>query len=548
MSAARNAWVSVQDIADLAEVNPSAVGNWRRRHTTFPAAHRLDDREVFSTTEIMAWLDHRKVRMPDLGATEPPGSTYGMRFRKNLGIEQRTDIAWREALWSGLGPFRGVWEGATLMDITLGLLYLSALEPGLWADLVQAEDHDSAQILFDSALSQDETNLTNLRRAWQSVKNDPDASHHLVRAIHTIDRAVRAPGVEDDRRHTSDVFDFLMTRFATAEDRHRGVFVTPRSLARLLVELTTPAPGDRILDPCAGTGAFLIEVANYLEEHAASASDVHLAAEALQERSWLHVRMGSDIRGLSVDLGERPGVNLTEGHDKRFDVVLANPPFNLKLHSTTDGNRWQFGSPPASNANFAWLQHIWSSLSDGGRAAVLMANAALSSARADERQIRAAMLEEGAVEALIALPSRLFTATAIPVTIWLLTRRSGSPRGEVLFVDAQGLGSMVSRTQRALGREDMQRIVEAVLSWRAGGTERGHHDRPGFSSSVPVEQIREHDYQVSPGMYVVPDIPEATAPDPVDEILRKLEELDDRAAVIDAAALRQLRRITTWTR
>lgn len=200
--------------------------------------------------------------------------------------------------------------------------------------------------------------------------------------------------------------------------------------------------------------------------------------------------MNLDIHGVPADLTARPGIALDDDlhSGRQFDAILANPPFNMSdWCSDHPADRcWRYGAPPKSNANFAWLQHIWSSLAEGGRAAVVMANGALSSEQAGEGRIRAAMVEDGVVEALIALPPQLFATTAIPVTVWLLRRPGDTRDGEVLFVDARMLGSMISRTQRDLLPDDRRRIAGTVLEWRDRRNQERCEDLQGFSASVAI--------------------------------------------------------------
>jgi type I restriction enzyme M protein len=161
---------------------------------------------------------------------------------------------------------------------------------------------------------------------------------------------------------------------------------------------------------------------------------------------------------------------LTDGvpDERLYDLIVTNPPFNLHIIPTNydaSDRRWRYGSPPLRNANFAWLQHVLSALAPAGRAAVLMANGSTFSQHPAERAIRAAMLDHGVVESMLALPSGLFTWTGVPVTLWLL-RNSPAPQRDVLFIDATEFGKMRNRSQLTLTDEEIEHIVDEYRTWR----------------------------------------------------------------------------------
>jgi type I restriction enzyme M protein len=262
--------------------------------------------------------------------------------------------------------------------------------------------------------------------------------------------------------------------------------------------------------------------------------------------------MNLELHGVVADLAPHPGSALREDlhAGRQFDVIMTNPPFNISGWSNGDpasDPRWRYGTPPEGNANFAWLQHVVSCLAPEGRAAVVMANGALSSEHAQDRTIRAAMVEDGVVEALIALPPQLFSSTAVPVTVWLLRCPTAETDGEVLFVDAHALGGMVSRTQRILTQEDVRQITATYGAWRDRWSHGGYEDIRGFSASVTTQEIRAHDYRLTPSTYV--GAPIAT-PKPAETALglrRRLDRLRAHAIDVDAMAERQLNRIDAWT-
>ncbi|MGH4008660.1 MAG: N-6 DNA methylase [Pseudonocardiaceae bacterium] len=544
--------VTMADIARLAEVTLPAVSNWRRRHETFPRSERRNGQELFVTAEVAHWLDSREVAKGDLKASELSGITYGDRFRRNkFRVVTGSQARFKESLWKELSRFRGAEDIAAYADLVLGLLYLSVQKRDKWVDIAAAGVWESGQLVEIAILETLEHRplLLRLHRALSSFRGESRGVERLGEVIRVLDQVQRMADSEMDRSlWGGEVFEYLLNRFAAVEGK-RGLVVTPPSVIRLLVELIALKPGESVLDPCSGSGGFLVEAAKYIEEHGGRASDVVFFGQAILERSWAFTRMNLDLHRVRADLAARPGIAL---HDdlhsgRRFDAILVNPPFNMsdwRSGQPTD-RCCRYGSPPKSNANFAWLQHIWSSLAEGGRAAVVMANNALSSEHAGEGRIRAAMVEDGVVEALIALPPQLFSTTAIPVTVWLLRRPGNMRDDEVLFVDARMLGSMISRTQRDLLPDDNRRIVDTVLKWRDRQQQR-YQNIHGFSASAAIQAIREHEYQLTPGRYVGTEIRTGMSANSVIELRYELDRLHLRAMEVDAIADQQLSRITAW--
>jgi len=207
-------------------------------------------------------------------------------------------------------------------------------------------------------------------------------------------------------------------------------------------------------------------------------------------------------------------------------------------------------------------------LSDNGRAAVIMPGGSLFRSGAEE-QVRAEMVNHGVVEAIIALPPQMFVSTAVPVTLWLLRPPAvpvnlmlSSPPAvpidvalprlaewridqKVLFVEASGLGHMISRTQQSLSDEERRRIVDTVERWREG---EGYEDVPGFSASVGVERVSEQDYVLVPARYVNAGVGSDTSIGTARELRNEVAALERHAAAVNAAVERRLDGIRTWIR
>ena len=231
--------------------------------------------------------------------------------------------------------------------------------------------------------------------------------------------------------------------------------------------------------------------------------------------------MNLAIRGFAADLGKEPAdtFHRDQHPDLRADYVLANPPFNISDwggERLADDARWRYGTPPAGNANYAWLQHILHHLGPRGQAGVVLANGSMSSNQNNEGAIRKAMVEVDVVDVMVALPPQLFFNTQIPACLWFLAKdKSGAAvpggkkgrdrRGEVLFIDARKLGRMDTRVNRVFDDEDVARIAGTVHRWRADGedgADESYVDVPGFCRAVTLAEIAEHGHVLTPGRYV----------------------------------------------
>jgi type I restriction enzyme M protein len=313
-----------------------------------------------------------------------------------------------------------------------------------------------------------------------------------------------------------EVYEYFLDKFARAEGKRGGEFYTPATVVRLLVGVLEPYAG-RVYDPCCGSGGMFVQAEKFVLAHRGRRDDIAVYGQESNERTWRLGQMNLAIHGVNGDLAPRwDDTFRADRHpDLRADFILANPPFNMSDWARrTDDPRWRFGTPPAGNANFAWLQHIISKLAERGSAGVVLANGSMSSQQSGEGEIRAAMVEADLVACMIAMPPQLFRTTQIPACLWFLTKdktpqgakRLKDRRGDTLFIDARSMGVLVNRTERVLTGEEIARIANAYQAWRGTPTARSafleYEDIPGFCYSATIDEIRKHDHVLTPGRYV----------------------------------------------
>jgi type I restriction enzyme M protein len=222
--------------------------------------------------------------------------------------------------------------------------------------------------------------------------------------------------------------------------------------------------------------------------------------------------MNLAIRGIDCNIGPH---NADSFHndlhkDLKADYILANPPFNISDwggERLRDDVRWQHGAPPVGNANYAWIQHFIHHLSPCGVAGFVLANGSLSTSTGAELDIRKSIVEADLVDCIVAMPGQLFYSTQIPVCLWFFARsktQSGhrARNGETLLIDARKLGGMVDRVHRELSDEDIKKIANAYHAYRGEEGCGEYEDVKGFCKAAKLDDIREHEYILTPGRYV----------------------------------------------
>jgi type I restriction enzyme M protein len=317
------------------------------------------------------------------------------------------------------------------------------------------------------------------------------------------------------------VYEYFLGGFAGSEGKRGGEFYTPRSVVRVLVEMLEPFPDPargvegRVYDPCCGSGGMFVQTERFLEAHGGRIGQLAIYGQESNYTTWRLCKMNLAVRGIDasgIAWNNEGTFHKNEWRDKKFDFILANPPFNVSDwggERLREDVRWQkqFGTPPVGNANYAWLLHILWHLAPNGTAGVVLANGSMSSNQNGEDVIRRNMIENDVVDCMIALPGQLFYSTQIPACLWFLSRNKGNGRfrdrrGEVLFIDARKLGHMVDRTRKEFSDDDIAKIAGTYHAWRGGKDAGAYEDIPGFCKSAGLEEIRGHGHVLTPGRYV----------------------------------------------
>ncbi|AJI46197.1 type I restriction-modification system subunit M [Francisella tularensis subsp. novicida] len=291
-----------------------------------------------------------------------------------------------------------------------------------------------------------------------------------------------------------DSYEYLIANFASDSGKKGGEFFTPSQVSSLLAMLVQAKEGDEIYDPTCGSGSLLIKAAKEIGSN-------NFAIYGQERNSTTHslCRMNMflhDINDANIQLGDtirNPRI-LENDKLKKFDVVVANPPFSLDKWGADDltsdvYSRFEFGIPPKSKGDYAFIQHMLASLNESGRMAVVVPHGVLFRGAA-EGKIRKQIIDNNLLDAVIGLPSNLFFGTSIPACIMVFKKQKDS--NDVLFIDASNEFEK-GKNQNKLTDDNIKKIFD---------TYKSRESLEKYSHVASLEEIKENDYNLNIPRYV----------------------------------------------
>lgn len=496
-------FIGLRDIAELANVRPSAVSNWRKRHEDFPTPRvKAAGGALFDLHEVEAWLlANGKIDRP---------------------------VSPQDVVWRVIDALRGEWQPEQVSNFVMSALVFLAgsrqvsssldrpIAPwSVWRDVPDDQLLDSLR----SAASTVEERRRDLEGLiLPGLDEEPSPDPRVVRAIFAaLENAVIKAGDAFFRETVERVFAF---------DRFDAAMLTPPALADLMTRAVEPL-GDTVVDPACGIGGLLLEAAYRAD--ALDGRDRRLVGYDIDHEAIRYARAWLTVFGETAEFHLADSLKLTgsPSADQELataDTVLVDPPLALKNWGDAEvyaDEGWPYGAPPPSSGDLAWPQVAIKVLRTGGRAAVVLPPGA-TSRTGREAAIRQRMLEDGIIEAVIQLPPRIRRNTSIPLTVWLLEATDRS-RNEILLIDATSLGTP-GRTEHDFDPSAVTRVLETLAAWR---TDRRVDDGT-IAAAVSLEALEGS--VISPPRYVggPPDI-DPTALRAELEVLRA----DETRVVID---------------
>ncbi|GEL66488.1 type I restriction-modification system subunit M [Marinilactibacillus psychrotolerans] len=336
-------------------------------------------------------------------------------------------------------------------------------------------------------------------------------------------------------------YEYAIAQFASLEGKNAGEFYTPSSIVRTLVEILEPYEG-RVYDPCCGAGGMFVQSAEFVERHQGRINELSIYGQEANANTWKLAQMNLAIHGIEGDLGQGAADTFynNQHQSMRADYILANPPFNMSDwggDKLAEDVRWQYGTPPEGNANFAWMQHMIYHLAPNGKMGLILANGSLSSG-GKEGDIRSNIIKDDLVEAVISMPGKLFYSTGIPVSLWIINKNK-KQKGKILFIDARSLGYMVSRAHRELSLEDIDSISNAYHDFVKGENVK----RMGYAHDAALEEVEQNNFVLTPGRYVgLEEVEEDGIPfeEKMDNLTAELGELLNQSHKLEEEIREQL--------
>jgi type I restriction enzyme M protein len=477
----------------------------------------------------------------------------GTRSTKTKTLEQR--------LWDAADALRGNQEPSEYKHVVLGLVFLKYISDRFEARRGEIEhaltDPDSSEFIPNEErrhsfledrdeyashnvfwvpaearwrFIQDRAKLPEIGQVIDSAMDSIEKENRSIKGVlprnygrEGLDKGrlgqlvdlIGSIGFTETDDHGSDdilgrVYEYFLGQFAGKETgKDAGAFYTPRSVVKTLVEMLEPFHG-RVYDPACGSGGMFVQSAEFVKAHGGKRTDISVYGQEFTDTTWKLAKMNLALRGIEADLGDRSADSFTQDlhPDLRADFVLANPPFNVSSWwdaKLQDDPRWKYGTPPAGNANFGWVQHFIHHLSPKGTAGFVLANGSLSSKKNGEGEIRRRLVEADLVDCIVGMPEKLFFNTPIAVSLWFLSKdRHGNGhrkrQDEVLFIDARNLGKLQTRRLRVLTDGDIAKIADTYHVWR--NHQGGFEDVAGFAKAASREEIEGSDFVLTPGRYV----------------------------------------------
>ena len=345
-------------------------------------------------------------------------------------------------------------------------------------------------------------------------------------------------------------YEYLLRKFAEGSGQSAGEFYTPKEVAILMADILNPQPGNEIYDPCCGSGGLLIKSYLRFKELYKDESFIEplkFFGQEILPASFAMAKMNVFIHDMeaAISIGDtmnRPAFTNLDGSLRKFDLVTANPMWNQSfaqsVYENDSFNRFTFGYPPASSADWGWIQHMFFSLKDNGKMAVVLDTGSVSRGSGNEgknreRDIRKEFVEKDFIEAVLLLPENLFYNTTAPGIIIVINKSKAENRREKVLLINGSKEYKKGRPKNYIPEEEIEHISDIYLNFK---------EEEGISKIIPFEEIIKNDYNLSPSRYVAQNGENETLP--LEEAIVQLREAEEERRAADE----KLKKILVETR
>ncbi|NRA53739.1 MAG: SAM-dependent DNA methyltransferase [Gammaproteobacteria bacterium] len=475
---------------------------------------------------------------------------------KKIPTTKKKEKSFEEILWDAANKLRGSVESSEYKHIVLSLIFLKfisdtfekqrekLIDAGLekhidmvpaytkdnvfylpensrWSFVQQNAKQEDIALKIDTALSTIEKTNKALQGAlpdnyFSRLGLDVSKLSALIDVINNIDTLANPH--EDV---VGRVYEYFLSKFAIAEGKGKGEFYTPKSIVNLLAELIEPYKG-KIYDPCCGSGGMFVQSMKFIENHQGNKKDISVYGQEYTGATYKLAKMNLAIRGISANLGAAAKDTFANDQHEtlKADFIMANPPFNQKdwraSDELVDDHRWDgYETPQTGNANYGWILHMVSKLSENGVAGFILSNGALSG-DGTEKAIRKKLIENNLVEAIIMLPRNMFYTTDISVTLWILnknkkahyvphedvTRNYRDREDEILFMDLRQRGEPFEKKYLQFSEQDIKDFAETLHTWQEVRANEQYQNIAEFCYSANKSEIAAKDYSLVPSKYI----------------------------------------------
>jgi len=454
-------------------------------------------------------------------------------------------------LWEAACKIRGPVDAPKYKDYILPLIFFKRLSDVFEDELNKlSQDYDSRETAEDLLVKDHKLVRFYLPKnaRWEAIANHTtNVGEHLTNAVRSIAREnAKLQGVVDTvdfnattsgqrilgddvlkelinvlskyRLGLNDVdadilgraYEYLLRKFAEGSGQSAGEFYTPGEVAILMSHILDPEPGNEIYDPCCGSGGLLIKCfLRFKEKYDANPSvePLKFYGQEILPSTFSMAKMNAFIHDMEAEIAlgdtmNRPAFLTPEGSLRKFCLVTANPMWNQDFPQTVyendPYNRFGYGYPPSNSADWGWIQHMFASLNDKGKMAVVLDTGAVSRGSGNagsnrERDIRKQFVENDFVESVLLLPENLFYNTTAPGIIMVINKAKPQERqGKILLINASKL-FMKGRPKNFLPDESIKQIADSYLNWE---------EVEGISKIITNGEAARNDYNLSPSRYV----------------------------------------------